>query len=225
VFPEWACHLPDRRGFFRALLEAASEKVISDSRVVEFALASPCDFFDEILRRPRFSQLTDLLFQRWASPDRGVLLHFMVYVVEHIPKGVDFERMFTSVTQKITYVGNCKQFLAIANDEGELMVIGKDSAKILWKQKCFSNPIKFVSVNAGGERIAVISLKEGLLTWIAVTRVKTVVTGFELAGTVMLPAGIAPVTLTWKGASKIRLESQDGHVLKEIAAPKTGWIF
>jgi hypothetical protein len=227
VFAKWICILSDRRAFFRTLLEAAADKLVSDATVVSFGLDSPCDFFDEIVHTPRYPQLTDLLFQRWSSPDRGVLLHFLMYIIEHLPKSAagEFEKIYVSVAQRIAYVGNCKQYLGIANDDGEVLIIGKDSGKILWKQKCFSNPISFVSISSGGERFAVISLRDGLLTWVVATKGKSGITGFDLAGTIMLSTGIAPVSVSWKGASKLRLESQTGQILAEVSAPRTGWIF
>jgi hypothetical protein len=221
VFGRFVIFFDDRRAFFKRLLR---EHAISDTRLVTFGVEAPCEFFDVVIRTSRYFNLIDLLFLRWSNPVRGMLMDFLLYMVSNVPKqiAVDFERVFQTMILRIAYVGNCRGYIVLGTDDGDVLVISKDSGKFLWKEKCFTNPIAFVSVAPNGLRFIALSLRDKMIMWVTKGRTRDV---FELGGKVQYSQTIVPTIGVWKGDNKVMLQEQNGQTLEEIAAPKSWRLF
>jgi hypothetical protein len=221
VFSQFIGFFDDRHNFFKHMIE---DTTIADTRLIAFGLEAPCEFFDVVVQTTRYYSLIDLLFQRWSNPVRGMLMDFLLYMVSHVPKQLvfDFEKVYHAMIHQIPYVGNCRSYIAMGTEDGGVLVISKDSGKLLWKQRCFANPIDFVSIAPNGLKFVVLSLKDKAVMWIAKGRTRDV---FELSGTSLSPLAIVPVIGVWKGDTKVTMQTQAGQVLEEISAPKTWKLF
>jgi hypothetical protein len=221
VFGHFVGYFDDRSRFFRRLLD---ESGLADTRLIAFALEAPCEFLDVVVQTPRYLSLIDLLFQRWSNPVRGMLMDFLLYMVTHVPRNlvVDFEKVYQAMIHQIAYVGNCRAYIAMGTEAGDVLVISKDSGKLLWKQRCFATPIDFVSIAPNGLKLVLLSVKDKSVIWVAKSRTRDV---FEIDGTSACHLAIVPAVGVWKGDQKVSLQTQSGQPLEEIPAPKSWRLF
>jgi hypothetical protein len=220
VFASFIGFFDDRIAFFRRLLDEETP----DARLIAFGLEAPCEFFDVTIQSPRYPVLLGVLFQRWTNPARGMLMDFLLYMVSRVPKQIaaDFEDVYNAMVQRIPYVGNCRSYIAIGAEDGDVLVISKDSGQLLWKQRCFPNPIGFVSVAPKGHKFVVLSLRDKMAMWVAKERARDI---FSLSGTSTYSASVIPAIGAWKGDAKVTLQTQGGQTLEELIAPKSWRLF
>jgi hypothetical protein len=224
AFRRFARHFGDGLApFFAGFVSGSAKHSIPDSRIISFAVEAPRAFFEAAASDPRFPNLLDMLFQRWVNPNRVELLKFLLFIVERAPRlaHVDFERVFNGITERMLHVGNCKQFLVVGTETGDVSVIAKDPPGIIWQCECFANPVSMVSVAPNGQRFIVVSMRDKLVTWVVHGKQKE---PFALAGTMTYTPSEIPAVAVWKGDSKVSFKAH-GEVLQEVAAPRGSFPF
>jgi hypothetical protein len=209
--------------FFSPLVAVAGSRPVTESFLIALAIQAPVDFFNAAAASPNLANLLEKLFQRWSNPDRQELLSFLTFIIQRISKypNVDFEKVFHAVTQRVAHVGNCRAFLVFGCETGEVIVIGKDPAVIMWRYHCSKHPVALVSVSPNGQRFVVLCPKDKLLIWIATTRGKQ--TPFERIGEARYTAAVEPAVGVWQNESVVSLQLQ-GQVLLEVRAPNASFF-
>jgi WD40 repeat protein len=221
-FDKFLPHFKDTRNFFTVLFQQGPSHGILEGRIVTFALSCPCDFFDVVVQAPRCFQMLELLFQRWSDPNRGILLDFLLYMTNRIPKqmAVEFERVYAIVISRFAFVGSCKQYLAIGVEDGNIMLTSKEGDGMMTKQKLFAGPVNCLSVSPHGYRILALSLQEKKLTWVLAGLKKNRMM-FEVSGSEAFQGAVIPAAVVWKGDSKAALQAPNGEVIQVCAAPRS----
>jgi WD40 repeat protein len=221
-FDTFLPHFKDTRNFFTVLFQQGPTHGVQEGRIVTFALRCPCDFFDVVVQTPQCFQMLELLFQRWSDPDRGILLDFLLYMTNHIPRqmAVEFEKVYATVTSRFAFVGSCRQYLAIGGEDGDVMIISKEAGGMMAKQKLFTGPVNCLSVSPNGHRILALSLQEKKLTWVLAGHRNNRVL-FEVSGNEAFQGAVMPATVVWKGDSRVILQRRNGEVIQMCSAPRS----
>ena len=201
--------------FFSNLYDASLNGSIGQKKIVTFALHCPLDFFDA-MRTKNCVSLFNELFERW-KPDQKILLQIVTRMTSDEFNGQgNYQHVFEIMQKNVPYYDFCKEFIVCGDDEGVLTVIGRNSAKILWQKRVFSN-VSFVTVAPTGQRMIAFSMTDKTLIWFVQGKGKQAKEMFEAVKTIQVEFPANPKQSFWVNDTKVTLYSDSGTLYQDTA--------